>query len=367
MRGSSVKKFRGSIRKNSFSIGLVFTITVISIAIICYASYQASGESVTSEKRATFQLAATCIAIAIGIGTILNTSRSAGIAAESVRLTREKDIREQSSHLIIVSPVGGFPIELPQYLSKISTDLDTKRYGISNGNLFKSINDAQNSKLQSSMSNVEFTLANSGKGACLNLEYEFTITNVQEFQGYSFKFDDQDVLKEFTSYAFEINKSNSSSLELEILNGWMRKGLIHLGQDIKSAYDGSTDSYVIKRGGIKRYHEIITSGSDIKLNIPTSYIILCRQYLLVNHLKLLVKKVYKDKDIPDELKFVLDHEAIMPKANIRLMYHNENDLRNGNYDFDKKTVELHSVKLVQLEDYDVKDEIPYFLEISPVK
>lgn len=362
-----MKKNETWIKKHLFSIILVLTISIISISIIIYASNQASKQKDNSEKRAILQLAATSIAIATGIGTILNTSRSAGIAAESVRLTREKDLREQSSHLIAISPVGGFPIDLPQYLSNTSQHLDTKRYNIPEDNLFHLINSTQEYKLQPSMSNVGFTLVNSGKGACLNLEYEFTITNAKSFLGYSFKFDDQDVLKEFPSYAFEIIKASESFLEVDIINEWMRKGIIYIGGDDEEALVRSTDSYKIKLAGVNRYHEIIAPQESIKLNLPTSYIILCRQYLIVNYLKLLIKNVYKNKSIPDQLKDVLDHETIMPKANIRLNYHNESDIRNGNYDFNKKTVELHSVRLIQLKDYDVEDEIPYFLEISPVK
>ncbi|WP_373954472.1 hypothetical protein QNN95_07370 [Exiguobacterium acetylicum] len=360
-------KFKNWIRNHWFSIAVIFIAVGLSVLSVYYAWDLSKRTKDIGEKRAIYQLAITAIAASVGIGTIINSTRSASIAAESVRLTREKDLREQSSHLIVVSPIGGFPIDLPHYTSRLSHELDVKRNDIPNGLLYRKMDAVQKVRLHPYMSNVDFTLVNSGKGACLNLEYEFRITNVEKFYNYVFKFDDEDVLKDFVSYAFEIKEFNNSFFKVDIINGWMRKAIINLVENIEVAHEESKDSYNIKRSSINRYHEIVVSEEHLKLNIPTSFIILCRQYLLVNYLKSLIKEIYKNKNIPEDLKSVLNHEAIKPEAEIRLAYHDESDIRNGNYDFSKKTVELHSLRLVELNDYDVENEISYFLEISPLK
>gem|GEM_PF-2926098 len=362
-----MKKIKQLIVKHWINVALFLLVGIVTWFSIRYALKYSNSAKTTNDIRAIWQLALTAIAGSVGVGTIINSARSASTAAESVRLTREKDLREQSSHLIIVSPVGGFPIELPHYSSRVSPNLDVTRNSVSNGILLQSINNARETRLQSSMPYVDFSLVNSGKGACLNLEYEFKITNVEKFQEYVFKFDEQDVLKEFVSYVLEINKLNSSFFEVNIINEWMRKAMIHLGEESNIALVESTDSYKVKIGKVKRYYEIVKSEETLKLIIPPGFIILCRQYLLVNHLKSLIKEIYKNKNIPEELNSVLHHEAIKPEAEITLSYHNESDIRNGNYDFSKKTVELHSLRLIELNDYDVKDEFSYFLEISPLK
>lgn len=169
---------------------------VISVNSICFALEYTSSAKATNVIRFIWQLAIKVIVSFVGIETIINSILSASLAAESLQVIKDGDAREHSSHIIDISPVGVFPIDLPQYRRCVSHSLDTKRsIEINNGFISTAIAETQNSKLLSVMSDVGFTVFNSGKRAYLNLEYDFTITNISNFRDYKFNFDGNDVFK----------------------------------------------------------------------------------------------------------------------------------------------------------------------------
>lgn len=67
------------------------------------------------------------------------------------------------------------------------------------------------------------------------------------------------------------------------------------------------------------------------------------------------------------MESVLNHTPIKPIGEICFSYHDESEIRIGDYDFNQKIVRRCAIILKELEDYDVKNEFPYFLEISPLK
>lgn len=362
-----MKKIKKWLRNNWVNALLFVFVGTVSWYSIQYAKEYSASAKTTNDIRSIWQLAITAIAGSVGIGTIINSTRSASSAAESIRVTKDRDAREQSSHIIAVSPVGAFPIDLPQYRRWVSHSLDTKRaVQIDNVFIGTAIAEAQNSKLSPVMSDIGFTVFNSGKGACLNLEYDFTITNVSNFRDYKFNFDENDVLKEFPSYSFEVLLTEHGYGHIEIFNEWIRKGLLKIGHSELSALEEAYNSFDLKSKPTKRYHEMINSGVEVNFNIPSNFIILCRQYLIVKHLKKLIKDIYSKKSFPEDMENVLNHIPIKPAGEICFSYHDESEIRTGDYDFNQKTIRRYSIILKELEDYDVKDEFPYFLEISPL-
>ncbi|MER2009337.1 MAG: hypothetical protein ABS939_17950 [Psychrobacillus sp.] len=363
-----MEKMKRFITKHWINVALIVFVGTVSWYSIQYAKEYSASAKTTNDIRSIWQLAITAIAGSVGIGTIINSTRSASSAAESIRATKDRDTREQSSHIIAVSPIGQFPIDLPHYKRSVSQQLDTKRT-VKFDHFFigQAIAEAQNSRLSPVMSDIGFTVFNSGKGSCLNLEYDFTIANTFNFRGYTFNFDENDVLEEFPSYSFEFLLNKKGYGEIKILNEWVRKGLLKIGQSEVDALEEAYSSFELKPKPTKRYHEMINSGAEVKFNLPSNFTILCRQYLVVKHLQKLINDIYSGKSVPVELEKVLKHTPIKPIGEICFSYHDESEIRTGNYDFNQKSVRRYSITLKELEDYDVTDELPYFLQISPLK
>lgn len=58
------------------------------------------------------------IAAYVGIRAVRNSTKSVDIATESIRVSKEKELREQSSHIIVASIIDKFPFNAPFYKQK---------------------------------------------------------------------------------------------------------------------------------------------------------------------------------------------------------------------------------------------------------
>jgi len=55
------------------------------------------------------------IAAYVGITAVRNSTKSVNIATESIRVIKEKELREQSSHPIVLSFIAKFSYRAPMY------------------------------------------------------------------------------------------------------------------------------------------------------------------------------------------------------------------------------------------------------------
>lgn len=110
-----MKQIMRWIKAHWFSVITILIVLILSLLAIYYAIEYSGKAKDASEKRSIFQLAITAIAASVGIGTIINSTRSASISAESIRVTKEKEQREQSPHILALSVSLKIPLSAPMY------------------------------------------------------------------------------------------------------------------------------------------------------------------------------------------------------------------------------------------------------------
>lgn len=317
----------------------------------------------TEKKLRVYQLAITALAATVGIGTVANASKSARISAESIELTREKEIREQSSHLVPVSPSGEFLLAMPNNIDDKSrynfSDLESSRFS-----LIPAAEEERNNRLNSNqMSNIEIKTLNVGKGSCVNLEYKFKIANLNEFHNYEYSsmtenHSSNHALQYVLGMRYNEENEDEKSLSLSFNDISIFRALSLIGLSSKSTREFSESSFIIEDRPFTKFIDFIKPQSEISLPLPAGFIILCKQYLLAKDKMFNIE--LKDNRISD----VPVHQPIPPIGYFSISYHDESLIRLGELSPEKKTTFEYIVHLKDTKDRDDLSKLSYYLEIN---
>ncbi len=125
------------------------------------------------------------IAAYVGITAVRNSTKSVNIATESIRVIKEKELREQSSHPIVLSFIAKFSYRAPMYEKNVSYNFPRE---IINGSISEEkegrvrdnqryIKNVKESLVKQDAYEHYLELFNTLKGSYVNLEYEFSFVN----------------------------------------------------------------------------------------------------------------------------------------------------------------------------------------------
>lgn len=260
------------------------------------------------------------IAAYVGIRAVVNSSKSAKlsadsvrIATESIRVTKEKELREQSPHLIALSESLEIPVatpifkELPDYsfpqidkliendtpdylddvLKYISNkennkffllDEDKEKYYKQHLDLEKFVKSYLDNRFKFQETNHFISMLNSGKGTAVNIEYEFIFENIDTYSEY-----------EFNSYPGFLTSSNTPTYKLKIDNINDTEPRIYV-TDLRLTkdkyffdyYDSVSEvDYIISPGNIV-YLNVLPPGEKHNFPIPMIFSIITKHYILCN-------------------------------------------------------------------------------------
>ncbi|QNR22485.1 hypothetical protein HNY42_15915 (plasmid) [Exiguobacterium sp. Helios] len=303
------------------------------------------------------------IAAYVGIRAVVNSSRSAALSAESVRIATEsiefnknKEKTDQSSHLIAFSLISRIKFNVPNYVEKPIISLG-KSFDYRSKYLNSMIVYIRNKRFNIYKSNefpYSLEIFNSGKGAAINLEYTFSYVNLTEFKDYYFKTTKALISHDFPGYSFELIQKENIDLirikDFEIQNRLddMKMELIKYDEEDEfyEAYKEMKDSAVFEyaiHNFIPEYKDIIKSQDSVNFNIPTEFTILCNHYINVQRMAQELR-IHKNKDFDMEIFNIIKNLPI-PTAVIKIRYYDESLIRSGQYNFDKRNELQYNVKL----------------------
>lgn len=378
-----MKKLLIYLKTNKFSVGVIFLSLILSILSGYYAWELAKETKEVDVKRSIYQLGVTAIAASVGIGTIINSTRSASIAAESIKVTKEKELREQSSHLIPLSKIGHFPLVAPFYKEdfeymldrfdrkvkeKIIEDSEWSALSIENFEYEKNdyLKSFRTNSFTLSNNNVSLKLVNMGKGSCVNLEYAFNFLNIHKFKGYEVM-PDYEILPPTTheymkpiAYSIKV----TDDLELEFNDLYFEKFINQESIEWRIE-NGSDFNYKMRMLNVTEYESIVKPQGEVDIYIPDDFLMLCRHYMNTKYLD----HEKNNSVVKDRIKasYLMDwdkHEPIKPIGELKISFFEENLIRTGEIDPNKRRELTYRVSLKDTETKFTKDGIRYYLEVN---
>lgn len=350
-----------------FSTTVVLVALVLSGLSVYFAFDLARKTKDIAEKRGVYQLAITAIAASVGIGTIINSSRTATISAESMKLTKEKDLREQSSHLVPISPSGEFIFSMPNHKSNQKTynfyDTSIGRHQIIS-NAEKVIETryeyAENGEINIKLMNV-------GKGSCVNLEYLFSVDNLKDFDNYYYfcasllEHSSSNRGLHYTLQTIYHKRDEMDALEILIDDHAIQESLEAVGMITEDAKEFSEYATVIEQPNSTILVDFMKPQSETTFPIPNSFILLCKQYFIATN------NIFNVSYSENQDKLNLVSEPIVPIGRFSLSYHDESLIRLGKLSSDKKTTFEYTITPKIRSNISAFYTIPFYLEIKPVE
>lgn len=373
------------LNKHKFSTFVIFMSLTLSILSAYYAWDLAKDTKDIDVKRSIYQLGVTAIAASVGIGTIINSTRSASVAAESMKVTKDKEVREQSSHIIPLSSIGYFPLIAPFYKENFNYMLDRFNASVEQNLINKSYKEGheileefenerkeyldsfQSNRFDLLDDNFVVKLVNIGKGSCVNLEYTFEFTNIQEFIGY--KIDpNYDLISKSVygnakpiSYSIEI----TSELELKFKDQYLEKFIDKEYKEWRSLGNGTEYNYKIQKNHVTEYTNIVKPSEEIDIYLPDEFLMLCRHYMNIKYLNHEQNNGrFEFEKNKGYLKDWLVSKTIKPIGELKISFFEESLIRAGEIDSNKRTELTYRVSLKDIEVKFKNDEVRYYLEIN---
>lgn len=317
------------------------------------------------------------IAAYVGITAVRNSTKSVNIATESIRVTKEKELREQSSHPIVLSLIAKFPYRAPMYeknisynfpgRSKIGSNRETIEVKTRKNQQF--INTIKDSLVKQDTYDCSLEVVNTGKGSCVNLEYEFKFINLKEFVGYSVKYENPTDIENHTripSYSLNLNE-HKRIFEITTIDNHIAKFVetIDMGEEFKSF--AIVNSLKFDKKTTIRNYSYLESGKKMELPIPNEFIVLSRHYALVEILKRKVKNNEMFSTLLPSIEPLLKSNPIMPIGIITISFYDESLIRTGAYSADKKTKIAYSVSIKESAINIYDDEFEMYLEANLIQ
>lgn len=369
-----MKKFKNFLIKNWINILLITFVICTAFISVLYARKFTALAKDTNEIRSIWQLAITAIAASVGIGTIINSTRSASTAAESMKVTKDRELREQSSHPVVLSLIAKFPYRAPMYEKNVSYNFPSEpKLGSTKDKVEMKarsdqqfINTIKDSLIKQETYNHNLELVNTGKGSCVNLEYEFSFLNLNDFVGYSVEYENLTDIENYTrvpSYSLSVDEYKRI-FEITTIDNHIAKFVekINMIPEFKSSSVKNILRFD-KNTTIRNYN-YLESGKRIELPIPNEFILLSRHYALIEILKRKIKNNEMFSTLLPSIDPLVRSNHIMPIGRVTISFYDESLIRTGAYSPDKKIKINYSVsiKTSALNIYD--DDFEMYLEAN---
>ena len=366
------------------------TVILVSVTLSCLSAYYAWNFSKSTkdveEKRAIFQLAITAIAASVGIGTIVNSARSASISAESMKLTKEKDIREQSSHLVVSSTLTKFGVSPPMYNneyvyspsgihSKFSNELKEElsegeqEYVVVEESAMRTVDALILERLFKDKPLNQMNIINIGKGASINLEISFEFLNKKDFHEYSAITENKAAqpvgVAFYPSYDLSVSQ-NEKNYSIEIVDNTVLYYLKYINSyHYQTGFYHEVNLFFENSKAIK-YTDFLKPQDSISFPIPNEFTILCKHYAIVHYYKKLNKSKRINSFVLPNIQHLISSETIKPLGRLIIKYYEEKMVKENYYEDLKKKEIRFDIKLkddsISVEDTDLN----FYLEVTPV-
>ncbi|WP_373954470.1 hypothetical protein QNN95_07365 [Exiguobacterium acetylicum] len=324
-----------------------------------------------------YRLSTTVLAITAAVGTLVSSARSAKsssasvlIASESIKITKNKDLREQTSHLIPLSKIDAWPLNAPFYNKLFNYRIDEL---IDLGRIDP--NEEKEEYLEKTHEHIfekaSFTpivnLINIGKGSCVNLEYSFEFQNLEEFQNYSVKTDytylEEGTFEEFEPFPYAINIDENYDLMFKDL--YIERYVNEKYPEWKEKGNKTNFNYKLKRVYTTEYINIMKPDDEISIKIPNEFIILCRHYLNMSYY---FKKISNNESVLGAKKEYFEQwkkeNHIKPIGLLKIVFFEESLIKLGEMNPDKRTEYTYKVSIKNIEIKTGYRDIRYYLEVN---
>lgn len=341
------------------SASVLWFVIPVSLAIIITALYfiwPISFEDDLSVR--IIQVSITALAATVGIGTVINSSKS-------MELTRKKDQREQSAHIMLLSYSGEVPLSAPMYDEYVFYKRPVKRINpISRNHADKNLFLESEKSTESgnrddllvyafSLSNKRINfdkdpektlkLMNTGKGASINVEVIFSIGNIDELNNYAMEFPTNHVESDTDHVAYSMNIGKSGE-RYEVSYQDVRLSNL-FDKNLLSDEELNTEknfNYLVKKDYGTLFKDVIMPGANLEILIPHSFYMLCKHYVVVQA----IKNRYGNNPLYfNEYDNILNTNFIKPKGEIKISFMDENLIRTGSYDPDSRQELVYSLEL----------------------
>lgn len=324
------------------------------------------------------------VAAFVGIRAVVNSSKSATLAAESMRVTKEKELREQSSHLIVTSIIDKFSFNPPLYKEKFLYDIPDESTGIElriktfpKNKIEEQLNEfILKTRLEFATAILEkryipenshhkINIVNNGKGSCVNLKYEFSFENISEFEGYNISYPESrtSVTTMYPTYQISVSEM-SKFYEISISDNQILDYLdsTNLEKPFVSAYSRKDYFYYKNQKNIE-YKSYLKPSEGMENSIPNEFMILCKHYAIQYYLKNNNDSLYSL--VRDRVQPLIDNPLIKPKGKITVSFYDESLIRTGEYSPEKRTFLEYEVELKdEAIKRNIDNDIIFYLEVN---
>lgn len=353
------------------SANVLWFVIPTTFAIVIFTAWYTWPLSLKSEDHVRiYQLAITALAGTVGIGTVINSSRSTKISAESMNTTKQKEIREQSSHLILVSSFDYFKNSAPFYKEAIayefpSDDLSGEYRILSKENIRDSqmqrVNFIQSKRYIPNKSDHCLKMINTGKGTCVNLEYKFIFNNNHEYKDHMIEKPNKiltSVLDLPSSYYLSV-KELDTELFAEFTDVNLKR---YLDSAISIHYDSDLIShkFCLKKEYLTQYIDILSPSDQIEIKIPNEFIVMCKHYEFIRNLKV---NRFSDS-LKNYSRHLMKNDPIKPIGEIHFTYYDESLIRTGEYLPEEKSMMKYQVVLKDIDVLANDENLRYYLEVN---
>ncbi|WP_215085570.1 hypothetical protein [Exiguobacterium sp. s78] len=366
---------------------VLYIVIPICLAIVIFIIwYGYPFKKFTDQNLKVYQLALTAFAATVGIGTVVNSSRSADIAVKSMELATKKESREQSCHLILSSSLTQFDLSPPMYENDFSYsplkiihetfkkvesayDEETTKYKINEESAKKTVKSLSSKKIKRKISSNHMRILNIGKGAGVNLEISFEFLNLKDFANYQATSDEVNstYFGEGSYPYYDLSIINSGSIYvINVADNFVRnyQQLFNSENHEKILFPEIDLEFKDERK--TKYIDFVNPHNEIEFAIPNEYMILCKHYALVYR----YKKLYEENKIPftvlPNVQHLISSNIIKPLGRLSIKYYDEEMVREKYYkNLHKKEVQFDlSIKNESIISEDQK--INFYIEIIPV-
>ncbi|WP_373954468.1 hypothetical protein QNN95_07360 [Exiguobacterium acetylicum] len=372
------------IRKSSV-LYIVIPICLTIVIFILWYGYPF--KKFTDQNLKVYQLALTAFAATVGIGTVVNSSKSTELSRKSIKMTQDKESREQSSHLVFSSQISTFKMSPPMYKEDhvyspntyVETTLHDLIYSLYDSpesyselkkEFKKSLISIQEERIDEESKLNTLHLLNIGKGVCLNVEYNFEFVNLDEFNYYSVLYDvdkqgDYDVVAptKYPSYDLSVEK-RKGYLKITTMDHTVNylAGQALMNEDEKYHYSVLDANYV--SSDQITYIPFIKPGKNVHLPIPNEFMVLCKHYSIMSLYKRQDSKSRISSFVRPTIQHLIEEEAISPIGKITISYLDEEDVKlKGNMSIRKKLILMVVIKDSSI--YRHGENIQFYLEFTP--
>lgn len=364
---------------------LHFVIPICLAIVIFILWYGYPFNKFTDQNLKVYQLALTAFAATVGIGTVVNSSRSAETAVKSMELATKKESREQSSHLVVSSTLTKFGVSPPMYENEFEYSPD-KMFS----SFFASIENEYDAEEEedvieeSAKGTVyalktkrlildnpfnELRILNIGKGSCVNLEISFEFINKEDFKDYNVSSETDKFFPQSTSlypsYDLRVLK-NKKIFHIEIIDNAVSHYLkLIKGENLQtSALEMAI--FTFKNSRQISYVDFINSQDEIAYKIPNDFMILCKHYAILHYYKQLDDLRKLSSSIFHNIKHLILSPGIKPLGRLRIKYYDE-EMVKENYYYDLKKKEINFDIVIKDESISLENRnLNFYLEIIPV-